>query len=76
MNELSMVPHTCNPSYSGGRDQENYGSTIILSKKVHEIPQSQAMKSWVWCQAPVILATWEMQIESWSSSGMNARPYS
>jgi hypothetical protein len=21
-----MVPHACNPSYSGGRDQENHGS--------------------------------------------------
>jgi hypothetical protein len=23
----ALVAHTCNPSYSGGRDQENHGST-------------------------------------------------
>jgi hypothetical protein len=27
------VAHTCNPSYSGGRDQENQGSKQIIQKK-------------------------------------------
>jgi hypothetical protein len=31
----SQVPvaHTCNPSYSGGRDQEDPGSKSVLGKK-------------------------------------------
>jgi hypothetical protein len=28
----ALVAHACNPSYSGGRDQEDYGSKPALVK--------------------------------------------
>jgi hypothetical protein len=30
--ELDTVAHTCNPSYSAGRDQEDRGSKLALGK--------------------------------------------
>jgi hypothetical protein len=37
---LGMVLHTCNPSYSGGRDQEDGGPRPALDKK-HKIPSEK-----------------------------------
>jgi hypothetical protein len=34
------VVHTCNPSYSGGKDQEDHGSKPVRAKKVYN-PLSQ-----------------------------------
>jgi hypothetical protein len=30
----TLVAHTCNPSYSGGRDQEDHGSKPVWTKIV------------------------------------------
>jgi hypothetical protein len=30
--QLGVVAHTCNPSYSGGRDQEDQGSKPALGR--------------------------------------------
>jgi hypothetical protein len=42
-----------NPSYLGGGDQEDLGSSPSWTKKVIKIP-SQPTKSWLWWRAPVI----------------------
>jgi hypothetical protein len=37
-----LVAHTCNPSYSGGRDQEDYNSRPYLKNSQHK------KGLWVW----------------------------
>jgi hypothetical protein len=36
-----LVAHTCNPSYSGGRDQEDQGSKPARSNSLQEDPISK-----------------------------------
>jgi hypothetical protein len=55
-----LVPHTCNPSYSGGRDQENAGFRPTLGKKF-KVPMSTD-NGWVWWVVPVIPSVWEATI--------------
>jgi hypothetical protein len=41
-----MVAHACDPSYSGGRDQENHGSKLALAKSSWDPPPtSQPLKA-------------------------------
>jgi hypothetical protein len=58
--EPGMVAHTCNPTYSGGRDQEDF-SSLPVQQKVHKTP-AQSIKNWVWWGAHVIQATQEAQV--------------
>jgi hypothetical protein len=44
---LILSQHVCNPSYSGGKDQEDYGVRPDSAKKVCETPIS-VDKSWTW----------------------------
>jgi hypothetical protein len=45
-----MMVYTCNPSYSGGRDQEDFGSsTAQAKKKVSEISTNKLDMDMVVC---------------------------
>jgi hypothetical protein len=58
-----VVAHSRNPSCSAGRDWENYGSGPARAKHL----QNPYLNQWP-RPAPVITATWEVQIgELWSS---------
>jgi hypothetical protein len=38
-----LVTHACNPSYSGGRGQEDHGSKPSLGKEFHQDPISRKL---------------------------------
>jgi hypothetical protein len=72
---LGAVSHSCNPSYSGGGDQEDCSSSS--GKKVSEA-LSQTIKSWVWLCSPTIPDTeWGVnrRIMVQTGLGINARFY-
>jgi hypothetical protein len=50
------VPQVCNPSYLGGRDQENSGSRPAQAKNCSQDPIS--INGWVLWYMLVIPATW------------------
>jgi hypothetical protein len=41
--QLGAVTHTCNLSYSGGKDQEDWGSRPALGKKLSRLPAPQSL---------------------------------
>jgi hypothetical protein len=49
-----MVAHACNPSYLGGRDQEDQGSKLAWANSYGDSTQLGA-----WWHTPVILAPQE-----------------
>jgi hypothetical protein len=69
-----MVAHTCNPSYQGGRDQEDHGLRSAQAK---------------WLQDPISVSSWacgerlssqllrkhKQEVMVQASAGKNARPY-
>jgi hypothetical protein len=63
------VAHTCNSSYSGGRDQEDHGSTSARQtqqqQKFNRTPFSTHKQDMV--HTPAISAMWKVEIGgSWS----------
>jgi hypothetical protein len=54
-----IVAQVCNPSYSGGRDQEDHDSRSAQARIVCKIP-SHPIKSWVWWCTPIIPTIWEV----------------
>jgi hypothetical protein len=49
---LALVAHVCNPSYSGGTDQENQGSKPALSKQfgrpyLEKIQHKKGLVKWL-----------------------------
>jgi hypothetical protein len=65
-----MVAHTCNTSYSGGRDQEDHSSRPVeiqrvivqgqFGQKVRETPSE--LVSEVWWHTSVIPTVWEAYV--------------
>jgi hypothetical protein len=55
LTSLELVGHTCDPSYSGGRDQENRGSKpaqanssgYSIKKKAHHHKKWGALVEWL-----------------------------
>jgi hypothetical protein len=53
----ALVAHTCNPSYSGGRDQEDFGSKPAQAKKfvslsLKTLSQKIGLVEWLKVRAP------------------------
>jgi hypothetical protein len=53
---MAPVAHACNPSYSGGRDQEDCGSKPTPSKQflkpyLEKIPHKKGLVEWLKVQA-------------------------
>jgi hypothetical protein len=47
-----MVTHTCNPSYSGGRDQEDHGSKPALNPISKKPITKMELVEWLKVKAP------------------------
>jgi CRISPR/Cas system CSM-associated protein Csm4 (group 5 of RAMP superfamily) len=43
----ALVPHTCNPSYSGGRDREDFGSKPAWAKKIKKTHHKKGLAEWL-----------------------------
>jgi hypothetical protein len=71
--KLNIVAHTCNPSYSGGKDQEDQGSRPAWAKS--KIPYQQKKLGMVACASYPSYVGSISRIVAQTCPGKNVRPH-